>query len=78
MEEVLPFTVMCYTSETFSIKAVCSCRAVVLNLPNVVSFNTIIHVVETPMTKLFSLRCHNCFATIVNHNVNISVSDEWS
>ena len=47
-------------------------RAVLLNLPNVVIFNTVPHVVETPTITLFLLLFHNCdFATVMNHNVSI-------
>jgi hypothetical protein len=46
-------------------------RSVVLKLPNAV-----LHVVETPTTQFFLLLLCNCnFATVVNHNVNICVSD---
>lgn len=38
-------------------------------------FNTVLRVVVTPITKLFSLLLHNChFATVMSRNVNICIS----
>lgn len=49
--------------------ATCSCRAVVLNLPNAV---TLPQVVVTHNHKMISLLLHNSnFATVMNYNVNI-------
>lgn len=53
-------------------KQPCKARAVLLNYPNAVPFNTVPHAVVTPTVELFSLLHHNYnFATIMNCNVNI-------
>jgi len=34
-------------------------------------FNTVLHVMVTPIVKLFPLLLHNCnFATVMSHNIN--------
>lgn len=46
-------------------------RAVVFNLPNTVSFNTV-YVMVTLNHKIMSLLSYNCeFPTTMNHNINI-------
>ena len=46
--------------------------SVVLNLPTVVTFNTVPPAVVTPNHKLILLLLHNCnFATVMDHNINI-------
>nr|KAF6392725.1 hypothetical protein mPipKuh1_007903 [Pipistrellus kuhlii] len=43
-------------------------NAVVLNLSNATTFNTVPHVVVTPIIKLFSLLLHNCNFSTVNES----------
>lgn len=43
------------------------------NLPNGSTLNTVPHGVVTPDHKIISLLLYNCnFATVMNHNINIS------
>ena len=45
---------------------------VLLRDPNAVAFNTLLHVVVTPTTTLFSSLLHNCnCATVINHDAPI-------
>ena len=53
-------------------------KAVVLNLPNAVTLNTVSQVVVTPTIKLFSLLLHNCNLLVMNHGtvyLMYSISD---
>ena len=48
-------------------------KAVILQLPNAATFNTVPHVVESPNYKIVFLSFQDCnFSTVMNQNLNIS------